>query len=129
RVLTAPADPYRVGRSYARRGDGLVELPVGVTGILSARFPFTGTFVVMWGVPGARLLTRLISGRPFVNLVLHGADLCDAEHDGLSGLAPYQRDLARSVAEKRAALAEVVTQLKQRGFRFVTLSEAAQRVA
>jgi hypothetical protein len=107
----------------------MVELPAGVTGSLSARFPYTGTFVVMWGVTGARLLTRLISGRPFVNLVLHGADLCDASSDGLSALAPYQRDLARSVTEKRAALSEAVNLLKQRGFRFVSLAEAARNVA
>lgn len=129
RVLSAPADPYRMGKSYARRGNGLIELPAGVTGGWSARFPYTGTFVVMWGVPGARLLTRAISGRPFVNLVLHGADLCDAAQDGLHGLAPYQRDLQRSVEEKRAALTEAVTVLKRAGFRFVRLSEAARLVA
>jgi hypothetical protein len=129
RVLSASADPYRLGASYARRGKGLVELPVGVTGLMSAQFPYTGTFVVMWGARGARLLTRLISGRPFVNLILHGADLCEAESDGLHNLAPYQRDLARSVEEKRAALAEAVALLKQQGFRFVTLAEAARSVA
>lgn len=129
RVLSASANPYRMGASYARRGQGMVELPAGVTGNLSVRFPYTGTFVVMWGVPGARLLTRLIAGRPFVNLVLHGADLCDAAHDGLDGLAAYQRDLARPVEDKREALGEAVRVLKQRGFRFVSLSEAARLVA
>jgi peptidoglycan/xylan/chitin deacetylase (PgdA/CDA1 family) len=129
RVLSASANPYRMGASYAQRGNGLIELPAGVTGNLSARFPYTGTFVVMWGVPGARLLTRLISGRPFVNLVLHGADLCGATEDGLGALAPFQRDLQRSVAEKRAALSEAVSVLKRQGFRFVRLSEAAQRLA
>jgi hypothetical protein len=83
----------------------------------------------MWGAPGARLLTRLISGRPFVNLVLHGADLCGATEDGLRGLAPFQRDLQRSVADKRAALSEAVTVLKRQGYRFVRLAEAARHVA
>jgi peptidoglycan/xylan/chitin deacetylase (PgdA/CDA1 family) len=129
RVLSASANPYRMGESYTRRGNGLIELPAGVTGNLSVRFPYTGTFVVMWGVPGARLLTRLISGRPFVNLVLHGADLCGATEDGLGGLAPFQRDLQRSVADKRAALSEAVTVLKRQGYRFVRLTEAAKHVA
>src|SRR5690606_30365678 len=45
RVLLAPADPYRVGARYHRRGEGLLELPVAVTRRL--RLPFIGTFVVL----------------------------------------------------------------------------------
>jgi peptidoglycan/xylan/chitin deacetylase (PgdA/CDA1 family) len=129
RVLRAPADPYRVGEPYYRRGDGLLELPVGVTGAGSARLPYLGTSVVLGGTRSARLLTRLVSGRPLVNLVLHGMDVCDADEDGLAPLAAYQPDLRQSLAVKRAALAEAVQMLKARGYAFVTLHEAARHFA
>jgi hypothetical protein len=129
RVLTAPADPYRIGRSYRTRGTGLVELPVGVTRGYSGRLPYIGTSVVLWGETGARSLTRLMLGRPLVNLVLHGIDLCDAERDGLSALAAHQPDLRRSYAQKLGALSAAVQVLREAGYAFVTLSEAARHVA
>ena len=129
RVLTAPADPYRIGRSYRTRGTGLVELPVGVTRGFSGRLPYIGTSVVLWGETGARSLTRLMLGRPLVNLVLHGIDLCDAEMDGLTALTPHQPDLRRSCAQKRAALTAAVQVLRAAGYSFVTLAEAARHVA
>jgi peptidoglycan/xylan/chitin deacetylase (PgdA/CDA1 family) len=128
RVLTAPADPYRMGRSYRARGAGLIELPVGVTRF-SGRFPYLGTFVVLWGEAGARALTRLIVGRPLVNLVLHGIDLSDAESDGLSPLVAHQPDLRRTFVQKRAALGAAVEVLRRAGYTFVTLAEAAKSVA
>jgi peptidoglycan/xylan/chitin deacetylase (PgdA/CDA1 family) len=127
RVLSAPADPYRIGVPYYRRGGGLLELPVGVTGSASARLPYLGTSVVLGGTRSARLLTRLVSGRPLVNLVLHGMDVCDAAADGLAPLAAHQPDLRQSYAVKRAALVEAVGMLKARGYSFVTLREAAQQ--
>jgi hypothetical protein len=129
RVLFAPADPYRIGSRYSRRGDGLIELPIGVTGALSARLPFIGTSVIMSGVAGARRLAALASARDFVNFELHGIDLADAHEDGLAGLAPHQPDLRRTAAEKRAALAAAVSTLRERGFEFVTLAQAAQHYA
>jgi hypothetical protein len=129
RVLFAPADPYRVGVPYSRRGEGLVELPIGVTGNLTARLPFIGTSVILAGVAGARRLAALASARTFVNLELHGIDLADADEDGLTGLAQHQPDLRRTAAEKRAALAEAVATLRAKGFAFVTLAEAARQVA
>jgi hypothetical protein len=129
RVLTAPADPYRMGRSYRTRGAGMVELPVGVTHGWSGRLPYIGTFVVLWGEAGARALTRLIIGRPLVNLVLHGIDLCDAESDQLNALVAHQPDLRRTFAQKHAALASAVELLRVAGYSFVTLAEAAKSVA
>lgn len=126
RVLAAPNDPYRMGTRYTQRGTGLVELPAGVTSGWFGRLPYIGTSVVMLGAPGARWLTRLMRGRPLVNLVLHGIDLCDAAEDGLSALVPHQPDLRRSAEQKRAALLEVVGLLKRWGYRFVTLAEAAR---
>lgn len=127
RVLSAPADPYRVGRPYWRRGRGLVELPIGVTRGL--RLPYYGSPVALAGERGARLLTQQIAGRPLVNLELHGIDLADADDDGLRWLAPYQVDLRRSAAAKRASIASAIATLRARGYRFVTLAEAARLVA
>lgn len=129
RVLRAPANPYRMGRSYTRRGLGLVELPAGVTRDLSGRIPYIGSSVVLGGLITARWLTRLIIGRPLVNLVLHGIDLCDAEKDGLTVLRPHQPDLRQSYTQKRAALIEAVSMLKRAGYRFVRLAEAARLVS
>lgn len=129
RVLLSPADPYRVGRPYWRRGDGLVELPIGVTRDLSGRLPYIGTSVVLAGERGVRTLTRLVAGRPLVNLELHGIDLADAREDGLEWLAPHQPDLRRTAAGKEAALRAAIGTLRAAGYRFVTLREAATRLA
>ncbi|MCB9593414.1 MAG: polysaccharide deacetylase family protein [Sandaracinaceae bacterium] len=124
RVLTASPNPYRVGRPYWRRGRGLVELPIGVS--RGARLPYIGTTVVLAGPRGARLLTRAMVGRPLVSLELHGIDLSDADEDGLGFLAPYQADLRRGVADKRAALRAAILELEGTGHRFVTCAEAAR---
>lgn len=124
RVLSAPADPYRVGRPYWRRGHGIVELPIGVS--RGPRLPYIGTYVALSGTRGARLLTRSIVGRPLVNLELHGIDLADAEEDGLAFLAPHQLDLRRSAREKEAALRAALAELRGAGYCFVTLREAAE---
>jgi hypothetical protein len=124
RVLTAPADPYRVGRPYWRRGGGVLELPIGVTRL--ARLPYIGTSVVLAGALGARLLTRAMVGRPLVSLELHGIDLADAEADGLGFLAPHQPDLRRPLYAKEGALRAAIAALREAGYRFVTLREAAR---
>ena len=123
RVLTAPADPYRVGRPYWRRGHSMIELPVGVS--RGPRLPYIGTTVVLSGQLGARLLTRSIVGRPLVNLELHGIDLADADEDGLGFLIPHQGDLRRSAAEKAAALRSAVDELRSTGHTFLTCAQAA----
>jgi len=125
RVLTAPADPYRIGTPYTKRGRGMRELPIGVTGDRSGRLPYIGTYVALAGRLGARLLTRLACARDFVNLELHGIDLADAREDGLEALAPHQPDLRKTAVAKRAALVSAISELRRRGYRFVTLAEAA----
>lgn len=127
RVLASPADPYRVGRPYWRRGGGLLELPIGVS--RGPRLPYIGTSVVLSGETGAALLTRSIVGRPLVNLELHGIDLADAAADGLGFLAPHQPDLRRTAAAKEAALRRALSTLRAAGYRFVTLREAAEAFA
>ncbi len=129
RVLLAPADPYRVGRPYWQRGAGMLELPIGVTRDGAGRMPFIGTSVVLSGAPGARLLTELVVGRPFVNLELHGIDLADASEDGLTWLVPHQPDLRRRWRDKEAALESAIATLRRAGYELVTLEEAARHFA
>jgi len=128
RVLTSPADPYRIGAPYWRRGDGLLELPIGVTSLASGRLPFIGTSLILAGERGARLLAVGMRGRALVNLELHGIDLADADEDGLGFLAPHQPDLRRPLAGKRAALDAAVRSLLRAGYTPVTLAEAAARL-
>lgn len=128
RVLGAPVEPYHVGQPYYRRGAGLLEFPIGVSSGLSLRLPYIGTTVAMAGERGARWLTKLAATRSFVNLELHGIDLSDAHEDGLRGLMPYQQDLKRSAAQKRAALLAAIGELRAAGYEFVTLAEAARRL-
>jgi peptidoglycan/xylan/chitin deacetylase (PgdA/CDA1 family) len=125
RVLTAPAEPYRVGRPYHERGRGMLELPIGVTGDWSARLPYIGTSLVLAGKRTALTLTRLITGRSLVNLELHGIDLADADEDGLAELREHQPDLRKSRAEKAETLHAVIEALHDKGYQFVTLAEAA----
>ncbi len=124
-VLRAPREPYRVGRPYWRRGDGLLELPIGVTRL---QLPFIGTSLVLGGPRGARALTRQMLGRPFINLELHGFDVADAEEDGLTALVPHRADLRVRASRKLEALSEVVRLLRAAGYALVTLREAAQRL-
>lgn len=125
RVLTAPADPYRIGRPYWSRGSGLLELPIGVTRTATGRLPYIGTSVVMAGERGARVLTRWMQGRPLVNLELHGVDLSDADEDGLGFLRSHEPALRKSRRDKEAALRAAIAQLRKAGYRFVTLEQAA----
>ncbi len=125
-VLTAPTRPYRVGRPYTRRGDGLVELPVQVT--RGARLPLIGTSVTLWGPGVARGLARMCVGEPLVNLELHGIDVLDAA-DGLEALRPFQPDVRVPTPRKLDALRAVVQVLRDAGYAFTTLADAAARVA
>ncbi|HKQ72042.1 MAG TPA: polysaccharide deacetylase, partial [Polyangiaceae bacterium] len=76
----------------------------------------------------AKQLTRMVIGEPLVNLELHGIDVLDTA-DGLEDLAPHQPDVRVAHARKLEALTAVVTTLKDAGYRFVRLDEAARAVA
>lgn len=122
RVLTAPTQPYRVGRPYTKRGEGLLEIPVQVTRGL--RLPFIGTSVTLAGPAKARLLARMCVGDPVVNLELHGIDVLDAG-DGLDALRPHQPDVRIAHARKMEAIAGACEVLKRAGYTFVTMREIA----
>ena len=122
-VLLAPTRPYRVGRPYWKRGQGLLELPVQVTRGL--RLPVIGTSLTLWGVSAARALTRTCIGEPLVNLELHGIDVLDAS-DGLEALREHQPDVRVAKTKKLEALHETIATLRRAGYAFVTLREAAE---
>jgi peptidoglycan/xylan/chitin deacetylase (PgdA/CDA1 family) len=122
-VLAAPTRPYRIGRPYWRRGEGMLELPVQVT--RGPRLPFYGTSVTLGGARLARRLARMCAGEPLVNVELHGIDVLDAA-DGLEALRPHQIDVRVSVDRKIAALEAAVGELWAAGYDFVTLGEAAR---
>ena len=125
-VLLAPTRPYRVGRPYWRRGQGLLELPVQVT--RGPRIHVIGTTLTLGGPTVARLLARMCVGEPLINLELHGIDVLDA-NDGLQALAPHQLDVRVSVERKLESLRAAVEELRDAGYGFVTLREGAEAVA
>jgi peptidoglycan/xylan/chitin deacetylase (PgdA/CDA1 family) len=123
-VLRAPRQPYRVGRPYWRRGDGVLELPIGVTPF---QLPYIGTSLVVGGKRIAEHLTKQMLGRELINLELHGFDVADVAQDQLEDLAPHRADLRRSATDKLCALASAVRVIRNAGYEFVTLEEAARR--
>ena len=125
-MLAAPTAPYRVGRPYWRRGRGLLEMPVTVT--RWARLPALGTYLTLFGVGVARRLARACAGQPLVNLELHGIDVLDAA-DGLEDLRPHQIDVRVPRESKLAALRAMIDELRNLGHEFVTLRDAAARLA
>lgn len=122
-VLRAPREPYRIGRPFWRSGDGLMELPIGVTPL---QLPYIGTSLVLGGDRMADRLSRQMLRREFINLELHGFDLADASEDGLEALRPHRADLRRSAAEKLRSLRTAVRVIRDAGYELVTLEEAAR---
>lgn len=126
KVLLAPTRPYRIGKPYWKRGEGLLEIPVQVTRGL--RLPFIGTSVTLAGPSRARLLAKMCIGEPLVNLELHGIDVLDAE-DGLEALRPHQPDVRVPHTRKLAAILAAVDELRSAGYTFVTMREAAAELS
>ncbi len=125
RVLTAPTQPYRVGRPYWHPGPGMLEIPVQVT--RGPRLPVFGTTLTLHGAPFARWLARACVGQPMINLELHGIDVLDAA-DGLEGLRSHQPDVRVDHAHKLARLRAAVDVLQGAGYTFVTLQAAAREL-
>lgn len=123
-VLRAPREPYRIGRPYWRKGDGLIELPIGVTPL---QLPYIGTSLVLGGERIAERLTEQMLGRELINLELHGLDVADAADDGLEALVPHRADLRRAAADKLRSLRAATRVIREAGYELVTLEEAAQR--
>lgn len=92
--------------------DGLVELPVTVLPVVRA--PFIGTSLLMMGRRGYGLVKRVLGAVPFVNLELHGIDLCDLDADGIDPALLKQPDLRVPLADKLALFREVFSDLRDR---------------
>ncbi|MGB3050951.1 MAG: polysaccharide deacetylase family protein [Polyangiales bacterium] len=123
-VLRAPREPYRIGRPYWRKGDGMMELPIGVTPL---QLPYIGTSLIVAGDQLAERLSKQMLRRELINLELHGFDVADAVEDGLEALRPYRADLRRTATEKLRSLRTAVQVIREAGYEFVTLEEAARR--
>ncbi len=85
-----------------------------------------GTSLVIAGPSRAALLCRLLRNEFFVNLELHGIDLCAPDDPGLGSLRGHQPDAAVPLARKQETLAAVIRQFRETGAEFVTLAEAAE---
>jgi peptidoglycan-N-acetylglucosamine deacetylase len=126
-ALTVPTDPFRLGKPYWHRGNGLLEIPIAVTPALWGRLPFIGTTLALAGEGGARWLARTMVGKPLINIELHGIDLVDAAEDGVGFLLGKQPDLRKTAAQKEANLRAALEVLRDNGYRFVRLDEIAAR--
>jgi hypothetical protein len=125
-VLRAPREPYRIGRPYWRRGNGLLELPIGVTRM---QLPYIGTSLILGGERISERLTKQMLGRELINLELHGLDAADAVEDGLEALAPHRADLKQKATDKLGSLSAAIRVIREAGYELVTLEEAARRLS
>ena len=125
-MLRAPTRPYRIGHPYWKRG----ERPARAAhpGDARLRLPFIGTSLTVAGPLAARQLARTVVGEPLVNLELHGIDVLDTG-DGLDALSKHQPDVKIPYKRKLEALTAVVETLREAGYRFVRLDEAARAFA
>jgi hypothetical protein len=89
--------------------------------------PFIGTTLSLAGSFGAKALARMCVGEPMINLEMHGIDVLDAD-DGLGALRPHQPDVRIPWSVKALALRAAVGVLRENGYMFVTLRDAAEQV-
>lgn len=130
-LALAPRRPYYLTWPPFRRRDervgdrgGLRELPIAV--VPWVRVPVIGTSLVMAGPTNAARLCTLLKHEFFVNLELHGIDLCAPDDPGLDALAGHQPDAAVPLARKQETLSAVIRRFREFGAEFVTLAEAAE---
>lgn len=125
RASLAPISPYRIGFPYWTHGhaEALLELPIQVTPRL--RLPVIGTSLILAPESIAWGLLRSCIGLPWIHIELHGMDLLGPE-DGLDALRPFQPDARISAAKKLARLTSLFETLREVGYRFTTLEDAAR---
>lgn len=92
------------------RPEGIHEFPVTV--LPGIRFPVIGTSLLTLGERGYDLIRPLLMRVPFVNLELHGIDLCDLTSDGIDPVLLKQPDLRVPLAKKLALFERVFTDLR-----------------
>src|SRR4029079_17760768 len=107
RALFAPRAPYRpaAGSPYRAGGNGILELPIAVTG--GVRLPVIGTSLTLAPAGLRRRMVAAARREPLFNLELHGIDLCDAAaHDIPATLVARQPDLRRPLDQNTTPCAE-----------------------
>jgi len=124
-MTLSPSRPYRMGRSYWRRGSGLPELPCSVLPVV--RVPFIGTTLSLSGPSRAAWMARIAARGRWVGLEFHPIDLMDAS-DGLEALVGHQPDLRVGIDEKAATFRRVLGILLDAGFRSLTHVSAVNRL-
>lgn len=93
--------------------EGITELPVTVLPTLPGlRFPVIGTSLLVLGERGYRLLERPLRALPFVNLELHGIDLCDLDADAIDPALLAQPDLRVPLVKKLSLFRRVFSELR-----------------
>ncbi len=126
RVLFAPMRPYRPAQHWYQRGlRSLIELPISVTP--RGRLPVIGTSIGLLGPKGAQMLLRMCVRETFVNIELHGMDVLRVE-DGLDALKHRSPELKTSLQRRLDALSAAISVLREAGFSFVRLDEAAEEL-
>ena len=116
----------RRGERVGDRGGGLRELPIAT--LPWARIPLIGTTLVLAGPENAVRLCRLLANDFFVNLELHGIDLCAPDDPGMASLAGHQPDASVSLVRKLASISAVIRHFRDAGAEFVPLAEAVDLV-
>jgi len=91
------------------------------------QLPYIGTSLVLGGERVAERLSKQMLGRELINLELHGLDAADAAEDRLEALAPHRPDLKRTAADKIRSLRTAIRVIREAGYEWVTLEEAARR--
>ncbi|RME25107.1 MAG: hypothetical protein D6806_08500 [Deltaproteobacteria bacterium] len=126
RETLAPPLPYRPDPTAPwKRGESrLVELPIST--LLGV--PLTGTLLALVGPSRAQWLAGLVSGRPFLCIELHGVDLMDIDYDGLDPSLAVQPDLKIPWHRKYEAILVFCRSLLERGYKAMTLEQAARAV-
>lgn len=92
------------------RKEGIIELPVTV--LPGIRFPVIGTSLLMLKSLGFRAIRPLLRQTPFINLELHGIDLCDLEADQIDKALLKQPDLRVPLADKLTLFRQVFSELR-----------------
>jgi len=122
RVMTAPTELYRPGRSWWKRGGrALVEIPIRVT--RGPRFPVFGTSVALAGASMAAALVRACGRPDLFNIELHGVDFLGIE-DGLGDVAHVEPSLRIPLEQRMRTLDSVVGELRREGYALATLDRA-----
>lgn len=107
--IVGPPSVMWEDRLPSRKG-GLVELPVTV--LPGIRFPVIGTSLLMLKNLGFRAIRPMLRQVPFVNLELHGIDLCDLEADKIDKALLKQPDLRVPLSDKLALFRQVFSELR-----------------